>query len=357
MTVSSNRPDISHSAPPSVSVVMAVHNGLPYVEAALRSMMDQTLREIEIIVIDDASTDGTPEVLARLAAEDPRIRVLTNETNLKLAASLNRGLEMARAPLIARMDADDISAPNRLAVQKAYMDAHSEVVLLGASMRKIDGEGRVTHTSIRDRDADATRWLARFHMPLVHPTFLFRHDFGGRPWRYDPALEVSQDYAFCLEGLGRGAVVSLPDVLLDYREHAAAASSRRWHRQRELAREISARAMAAQLPGQVLAALAPFRAAYFDLEPADPAGIFGGLRRMLAHDAALMPRHRMWMRRQAAQLAAAALQRGRMSRGEILWAFLRAGRDFLPPLGLRYLETQRLLPRRLQARADMADAR
>ncbi len=345
------QPDASaqDGAVPAVSVVIAVHNGMPYVESAIRSMMDQTLCEIEIIVIDDASTDETPEVLARLAAEDPRIRVLTNEVNLKLPASLNRGLEVARAPLIARMDADDLSMPQRLAVQKAYMDAHPEVILLGASIRKIDESGRVTHTSIRGRDAEATRWLSRFHMPLVHPSFMFRHAPGEAGLRYDPTLEVSQDYAFCVAAQNRGAVVSLPDVLLDYREHAAAASSTRWHRQRELAREISARAMAAQLPPPVLAAMQPFRAAYFDLETADPRAILAGLRVMLAHDAAAMPRHRVWMRRQAAQLATAAMQRGGMRTTGILRAFLRSGRDFLPALGLRYLETRKRLPRWLQA--------
>jgi glycosyltransferase involved in cell wall biosynthesis len=142
---------------PQVSVLIAVYNGLPYLEAALRSIMDQTLREIEIIVVDDASTDDTPAVLARLATEDPRIRVETLTENLRLPGALNRGLELVRAPLVARMDADDIADPKRLAVQKRFMDAHPDIILCGTSIRQIDAGGTYIRTSQRPRDAVCCR--------------------------------------------------------------------------------------------------------------------------------------------------------------------------------------------------------
>jgi glycosyltransferase involved in cell wall biosynthesis len=334
---------------PAVSVVMAVHNGMPYVEEAVRSMMNQTLREIEIIIIDDASTDETPQVLARLAGEDPRIRILTNEINLKLAASLNRGLEMARAPLIARMDADDISMPHRLEAQKNYMDTHPEVILSGASIRTIDGAGKVIRTSIRSRDAVGVRWLARFNMPLVHPTFMFRSSSTGTALRYDPSLSVAQDYAFCVAALEHGEVSSIPNVLLNYRTHGISITNRNWRKQQQHAQEIALRLQKIDLPVSVIDALAPFRKAYYDLERTSPGNIFSGFRLMLANDLQTFPAHRAWLRRQTAQLAATALRRAGMSKGEILRAFLGVGRDFLPALGLRYLEVQRLLPRRLRS--------
>lgn len=95
-------PQDSAPSDPRVSVLLAVHNGVAFVEEAVRSMMQQTLREIEIIVVDDASTDETPTILAKLAAEDPRIRRVTLAENRRLPGALNAGLEVARAPLVAR---------------------------------------------------------------------------------------------------------------------------------------------------------------------------------------------------------------------------------------------------------------
>jgi hypothetical protein len=349
MTLPQSDAPVQDGATPAVSVLIAVHNGMPYVDSAIRSMMDQTLREIEIIVVDDASTDETPAVLARLAAEDPRIRVLTNQTNLKLAASLNRGLSVARARLIARMDADDLSMPHRLAVQKAYMDAHPEVVLLGASVRKIDDTGRVIRTSIRGRDAVAVRWLARFNMPVDHPTFMFRRleDSSG-PLRYDPALPLAQDYAFVSRVLDLGDVVILPDVLLDYRMHDTSVTATHWRDQQRICAAVSLQRQMTELPEVLVAALAPFRQAYFGMSRVEPADVFKGLRAMLAHDARVFPAHRRWMRRHAAQLAVLAFRRGGMGRHAVVRAFLTSGRDFLSALGLRFLETRQCLPRRMR---------
>jgi glycosyltransferase involved in cell wall biosynthesis len=237
---------------PAVSVVMAVHNGMPYVEEAVRSMMNQTLREIEIIIIDDASTDETPQVLARLAGEDPRIRTLTNETNLKLAASLNRGLDVARAPLIARMDADDISMPHRLEVQKRYMDAHPDIILSGTSIRRIDTCGNRKNTLIREYDDFIVRWLMRFTVPLAHPTFIFRRKSPcGRQLRYDPQIKYAQDYDFIFRAQDYGKVTSVSEVLLDWRVHRSSASSARLQEQNHYALQIAHRVHARDLPPEL----------------------------------------------------------------------------------------------------------
>jgi glycosyltransferase involved in cell wall biosynthesis len=335
---------------PAVSIVMAVHNGMPYVEEAVGSMMNQTLREIEIIIVNDASADETPQVLARLAADDLRIRILTNETNLGLPASLNRGLEVARAPLVARMDADDLSMPNRLRVQKDFMDAHPDVILLGASIHTIDKQGKIIRTSIRSRDAVAVQWLARFNMPLVHPTFMFRRfRENGQFQHYCGDAGFAEDYDFVARALEYGEIWSLPDVLLSYRTHGVSISSSNWRKQQQHAQKIALQRQKADLPIDILEALAPFRKAYYDLDPALPGEIFSGLRLMLGNDLLTFPAHRPWLRRQTAQLAATALRRAGMRKEEILRAFLSFGRDFLPALGLRYLEVRRLLPRRLRS--------
>lgn len=342
------------AASPAVSVLVAVHNGLPYVESALRSVMGQTLRDIEIVVVDDASTDATPAVLGRLAAEDARIRLLRLETNHRLPGALNRGLDLVRAPLVARMDADDLCHPTRLAVQKRFMDARPEVALISSSIRRIDAQGRVLGQSVRPRDPAMCRWMMRFRLPLVHPAFMFRWPMpdGARP-RYDPAFNLSEDHDFAIRVLDHGDIVSLPEVLLDYRVHAANTTSRNWARQTAVARAATAPFIARELPPGAVAALAPFLQAFFGLERQDPAAVFAGLRAMLACDVARWPRHAAWLRRQTAQLAWDALQRTRTPRRAVAAAFLGPGRDFLPHLLLRRAEIARLLPRAWRTDPDV----
>ena len=332
---------------PAVSAIMAVHDGLPYIEMAVRSILQQSLRDIEMIVVDDASTDGTPGLLARLAAEDPRLRVIALEENEGPARARNRALLAARGAYVAVMDADDIAHPQRFAVQKAWLDAHPQVLLLGTSNRIINSSGQVQRTSRRAHDAPAVRWLCRFNMPLMHPSVMFRRlDPQGQPWLYDRDIPVGQDYDLISRVLMGGDVVSLPDVLLDYRVHPDSITGTKWTRQQAQARVIALRVQEAELPPAVVAALAPFRTAYYGLEPVPPAQIFAALRAMLAHDRATDPPRAAWARRQAAQLARAALLRSRQGgRWQQMRAFLGPGRDFLLPLILAMAEARGLMPR------------
>lgn len=273
---------------PEVSVLIAVHNGMPYVESAVRSMMEQTLRDIEIIVVDDASSDETRAVLASLAAEDKRIRIVGLAVNRGLAGALNEGLELARAVYVARMDADDIAMPTRLAVQKNWLDRHPEVVLLGTSNRKIDAAGTVLNTERRGSDATMVRWNARFGMPLVHPTFMFRRlDAAGVPVAYDPAFPVAQDYDFVVRALERGDVMTLDDVLLDWRVHADTTSSKRLAEQTVLAERCSARVLARDLPAATRRDLGVFLDVLFRdrrVSLHEALACFGAFRRMIAAD-------------------------------------------------------------------------
>jgi hypothetical protein len=339
---------------PQVSVLIAVYNGLPYLEAALRSIMDQTLREIEIIVVDDASTDDTPAVLARLATEDTRIRVETLTENLRLPGALNRGLELVRAPLVARMDADDIADPKRLAVQKRFMDAHPDIILCGTSIRQIDAGGTHIRTSQRPRDAVCCRWLSRFGPPLMHPTYMFRYAETLTPLpQYNPDFTVTEDYDFLVRLLGQGDVVSLGEVLLDYRVHGASISAKNWKLQGRQSREIAMRHCEIDLSKDVRHALGPFWNAYFLQDIPTGANIFSGLRRMLAEDLDRYRDRHAWLRRQTAQIALMALKRCGFSKGQILRSFAIHGRDFLPALAMRALEIKRVLPAALRSDRDI----
>ena len=126
---------------PDVTVLMPVRNGARYLEAAVASILAQRLRNFEFIVCDDGSTDDTPDMLARHAARDTRIRVLTLPQP-GLVVALNHGMVEARAAWVARMDADDVAWPDRLAVQLATAAAHPEAAGIGCAWRIIDQNGR-----------------------------------------------------------------------------------------------------------------------------------------------------------------------------------------------------------------------
>lgn len=335
--------------PPQVSVVMSVYNGAAFLDEAVMSLRDQTLRDIEIILVDDASNDETPAILASHAADDLRVRVLTLETNHRIPAAVNRGLDIAQAPYIARMDADDVALPERLAVQKRVLDHNPGITLCATSIQWIDGEGRPGRTSRRSRDTFAVRWLARFLLTLSQPTYMFRREApGGAPLRYDPEQFLAEDHELVCRLLAEGGeMICLPDVLLRYRRHGEATSLAKMRDLRISSREVCERFQADELPPEIYEALAPLREAYFDDAPAGPraAAIFAGLEAMIAHDVAAHPDRRVWMRRQAAQLAAWALQRGGADKQTIARAFLSHGRRFMLPAAIRALETKGMLPR------------
>src|SRR5262245_14197402 len=117
---------MSTETTPAISVLMPIYNAGRFLPAAVESVLAQTFADFELIAIDDGSRDGSSEVLAQLAARDPRIRVFAQE-NRGIVATLNRALELARAPLVARMDADDLSRPDRFAKQIAFLRQHPEV--------------------------------------------------------------------------------------------------------------------------------------------------------------------------------------------------------------------------------------
>jgi glycosyltransferase involved in cell wall biosynthesis len=129
---------------PKVSVVMSVYNGEKYLCEAIDSILNQTFENFEFLIVNDGSTDRTLEILQ--SYRDPRIKVINNERNIGLTASLNKGLKIAKGEYVARMDADDVSFPHRLEQQKAFLDRNPRVAMVGSWAEVIDESGKTQET-------------------------------------------------------------------------------------------------------------------------------------------------------------------------------------------------------------------
>ncbi|AVT82855.1 glycosyltransferase family 2 protein [Rhodopseudomonas palustris] len=232
---------------PKVSVIMPVRDGERWVAEAIRSVQNQTFRDFELLVIDDGSADATPAILADAAAADSRIAVLTQHRN-GLVAGLNRGLSAARAPLIARLDADDIALPDRLARQVDYMAAHPDVVLLGGWATIIDENGQPKGREMRPSPNDLRATLMN-KSPFIHPTVMLRAEAARRVGGYHAAFEAGEDYDFWLRLADIGELAILPELLIRYREHSSSVTRTRQLRQIYSAR-LAKLAAAARRAGQ-----------------------------------------------------------------------------------------------------------
>lgn len=240
---------------PAVSVVMAVYNAAAYVDEAIRSIRGQRFGDFEFIIVDDGSTDGSAAIIDRHAAADGRIRVV-RQANQGIVRSVNTGLSLARAPLIARMDADDVSMPWRLERQVAAMRSRPRLAAIGGHVHAIDAAGRRLATWLSPVGPRRARAVAEDHSPLVNSTAVIRRDamerVGGYRWGFEPA----EDYDLWLRLLDAGAEVdNLPLVVACYRVHDASVSVRRAAKQRlaELMARTTSRMRRAGIPDPIRA--------------------------------------------------------------------------------------------------------
>lgn len=201
----------------SVTVLMAVLNGRAIVRQAIESIMEQTYTDWELCVIDDASHDGTPDVLETFAAAEPRIRVIRNPRTRGLAACMNAGWRATTGQFIARMDADDASLRDRLERQVRFLESHPDVAVVGTGAELFDESGRRLGMALRPSDHETL--LARIFLenPFIHPSVMMRRTFLDSLGGYDERLSRAQDYDLWLRGARRFRYSNLEAPLIRYR--------------------------------------------------------------------------------------------------------------------------------------------
>jgi glycosyltransferase involved in cell wall biosynthesis len=203
---------------PVISVLTTVFNAGRFFEPSIRSILNQTFRNFEFLIVDDASTDGSAEVAEEWARKDPRVRVIRNAENKGQTACLNQGLQLARGRWIARQDADDLAHPLRLAEQHRFLTIQPGVVLLGTNGRIIDEQDRLTGLLDAPLSQQAITWTSPFLNPFMHTSVMFRADvirdqFGG----YNEAYRIAQDYELWTRVIAAHQSANLPQRLVCYR--------------------------------------------------------------------------------------------------------------------------------------------
>lgn len=226
----SNLPMHSTIDKPKVSVVIPVRNGARYVRQAIRSIQKQTLSDLECIVVDDGSTDRTPEVVERMVREDDRLRMIRLDPS-GIAIASNAGTEAARAPVIARMDGDDIAHPKRLEQQLSVLEGHPDLSFLGAlERRRLNFQLLWPRwpANTADPDAELTRltfedFAQETH--FIHPTLVFRTKAIERLGGYDDTFHYGEDSDLYLRATAAGEPFArLETRLLLYRYHTGQAT-------------------------------------------------------------------------------------------------------------------------------------
>lgn len=202
------------TATPRVSVLLPVHDGADTIRAAVASILDQTFDDLELLVTDDASADGTAEVLASF--DDPRLVVHRNPVNLHRSRSLNEALDRARGEYVARMDADDVSRPGRLAAQVAHLDANPAVGICGTWIRTFGHTEGAVWRLPTDPDEIKSRLL--FRSMLAHPTVLMRASaLRAAGLRYREDQRWSEDWDLWQRAADHFPLTNVAEVHLDYR--------------------------------------------------------------------------------------------------------------------------------------------
>jgi glycosyltransferase involved in cell wall biosynthesis len=221
---------------PVVSVLMPVHNGGKYLAEAVESILNQTFRDFEFLILDDGSTDESLKLLRQYAKKDSRLQVISRK-NRGLTFTLNELLSYARGEFVARMDADDVSFPDRFDRQVAFLKENHKVVCVGGASQMIDSAGRYLTTLLQPQtDVEIQTLVLGGHGAITHPSAMMRNTSLKLVGGYDEKYNTAEDLDLWLRLGEVGELANLPDVLLKYRLHDKSISEISGQGQRDTAR-------------------------------------------------------------------------------------------------------------------------
>ncbi len=204
---------------PETSVLMSVYNTERYLKDAIASILSQTYRNFEFIIVNDGSTDRTRDIVLDYKKIDGRIVLIDNERNIGVTKSLNIGLRAAKGDYIARMDPDDISLPGRLGKQLAYMKANPDIGLLGTYIKSMDENGRITGSWVYPSDDISIKWRLLFANALAHPSVVYRKELAIALNGYNEELESGIDFDLWVRMSEMTKIHQLNEFLVMWRTH------------------------------------------------------------------------------------------------------------------------------------------
>jgi glycosyltransferase involved in cell wall biosynthesis len=216
---------------PRVSVITATYNGTPFLSTAIESVLAQSFEDFEYLVVDDASTDESAEIVAAMARRDRRVRLIRVNVNLGPAGALNRAMALVRGEYVAVLDHDDLALPERLARQVDFLDSHAEVGAVGAQVRTIDSAGIPIECWHYPTHPAGARWELLFGASLLHSASMFRHALLVRLGGYSERHSYLCDYEQLVRLAEVSQVTNLPEELACYRESTTQVSA--GHRRRQ----------------------------------------------------------------------------------------------------------------------------
>ncbi len=214
---------------PQVTVLLPVFNASLYLREAVDSILDQTFKHFELLIINDGSKDDSAAILSSYT--DSRIRIINHDKNKGLIKTLNEGLQIAKGKYIIRMDADDVSVHNRIEMQVKFMEANTDIVLAGAWFKDIDGKIKVAKTPTK---YEALKSQLFFSCALAHPTIIIRKNiFIENNLFYNSEFPHAEDYELWVRVSRLFKVANIPEVLLNYRFHEGQVSKEHNKTQRD----------------------------------------------------------------------------------------------------------------------------
>jgi glycosyltransferase involved in cell wall biosynthesis len=225
-----------------VTVVLPVYNAVDYLADAIESILNQTLKDIELLIVNDGSTDSSMEIVHKYASLDPRISIVENPVNMGLIKTLNVALKHAKGKYIARQDSDDISLPHRLQTQLDFLEDNPDCVMAGSAIVQIDKTGKIfARRKVLTSDG-AIRSMMLLYSGLLGPTIMMRNEvIQSNHLEYDLDMLHAEDYDFYCRLSRLGRVANIPEPLYKYRLHGESVSDKNLDLQEETASRISYR--------------------------------------------------------------------------------------------------------------------